>query len=120
MTTVTEELKLDVGCKSTLKYIYAKQGDRESRFIRVKLVSGEQAISLGTGATAKIRALLPNGTTAAENVTVNNDNTITAELSENILAANGVVKADIAVYGASGQVLSSEVFCIKVQEALNL
>ena len=119
MNVITNELKLDIRGKSTLKYIYAKQGDRNSRFISVTLVAASGTIALGTGATAKIRALLPDGTTAAENATINNDQTITVELSNRILAKKGLVKADIAVYGASGEVLSSEVFCIRVQEALN-
>lgn len=117
MTTVTKELKLDVGQKPTLKYLYAKQGDQESRFIHVTLVAGNEKVALGAGATAKIRALLPDGTTVSEAATVNGDGTIIAELSENILSKSGVVKADIAVYGASGEVLSSELFCIKVQKA---
>lgn len=117
MATVIKELKLDVGQKPTYKYIYAKQGDAASRFIKVTLVSGNEKIALEAGATAKIRALLSDGSTVVENATVNGDGTVTAELTDDILAKKGVVKADIAVYSSSGQVLSTEVFCIKVQQA---
>ena len=118
MNVITDQLKLGIEGKSTLKYLYAKQGDKNSRFIRVTLDAGSGTITLGTGATAKIRALLPDGTTVAESATINNDDTISVELSENILRTKGLVKADIAVFGSSGSVLSSEVFCIRVQEAL--
>lgn len=117
MATITKELKLDVGQKPTYKYIYAKQGDAASRFLKITLVTGSEKITLETDATAKIRALLPDGTTVEAVATVNSDGTITAELTDDILAKKGVVKADIAVQSTSGQVLSSEVFCIKVQQA---
>lgn len=117
MATVIKELKLDVGQKPTFKHIYAKQGDAQRRFLKVTLVSGNEKIVLETGATAKIRALLSDGSTVVEDATVNGDGTVTAELTDGILAKKGVVKADIAVYSPSGQVLSTEVFCIKVQQA---
>jgi len=117
MATITEPIKLSLGSKSTMKYVFAKQGDSNTRYIRVTLTAGMGTVSLGTGATAKIRAELPDGTTVEESATVNEDDTITAPLSKNLLAQSGVAKADIIICGSSGQRLSTETFRIKVQSA---
>lgn len=117
MATVIKELKLDVGQKPTYKHIYAKQGDAASRFLKVAMLANGAQIIPESGAIAKIRALLSDGSTVVEDAIVNDDGTVTAELTDGILAKKGVVKADIAVYSTSGQVLSTEVFCIKVQQA---
>lgn len=112
-----QKIRLGVGSKPSAKYVYAKQGDTESRFVEVTVCNGNTQIVPEEGATAKIRAKRPDGTVVQENAVINEDGTIKAEITHNMLQNKGMVKADIAIYGTSDETLSTEVFFIRVQEA---
>ena len=117
MAVITDELKLCVRGKSTIKWIRAKQGDQNSRLIHVELDDQCGELTIGDNDTAKIRALLPDNSKVVEDATINDDKTITAELTQRILAKTGVVSAEIVVYGEEAEhILSTEVFCILVME----
>lgn len=117
MEDLIQKIVLDVDKKTSFKYVYAKQGDNGSRFVNVELVKNGKSITFDNDVTAIIRAKKPDGNSAVNDATVNDDNTITAELTEQILAVKGIVDADISVRNASGKTLSSASFKIEVDEA---
>ena len=112
-----DEITLAVGQRTHGTVIFAKQGDEESRFLRVKLVSGEEQLFPEAGAVAQLRAILPDGTPVTVEAVIEDGDTVLAELPPELLAQRGQVPADIAIIGASGEILSSEVFPIMVQGA---
>lgn len=117
MATYVQSLSLDVAGKNLYKYVYAKQGDNGSRFVNVTMVANGTKVVPAAGNTAKIRAQKPDGTGVYNPATINNDGTITAELTEQMLAVKGEVKADIMLLGANDQILSTATFIINVEEA---
>lgn len=125
-----DEITLAVGQRTHGTVIFAKQGDEESRFLRVTLVRQERQdiwtrLVLGAeeplipeaGAQAQLRAILPDGTPVTVEAVIEDGGTVLAELPPELLAQRGRVPADIAIIGASGEILSSEVFPIMVQGA---
>lgn len=117
MTTYTQQLNLDVSTTGRYKYVYAKQGDRASRFVNVTMFRDGEKIMPESGLSAKIRAVKPDGTSIYNPATINEDGSITAELTAQTLAVNGDVFADIVLVGNNEEVLSSVSFIIRVEEA---
>lgn len=112
-----QPIRLSVGGKSSSKYVYAKQGDSISRFVLVTLISGDKQLIPEDGASAEIRAILPDDSKITAEATITAEGRILAEITKDMLSQKGLVKADVAIHGISGEVLSTEVFNIQVQEA---
>lgn len=117
MATFTQSLSLDVAGRNKYKYLYAKQGDTGSRFVKVTMLANGVQITPESGATAKIRALKPDGTGVYNPATINKDGTVTAELTSQMLAVKGDVKTDIMLVGKNNEILSTVTFYVQVEEA---
>lgn len=96
-----------------MQYVYAKQGDNESRYVRVALTDNG-ADYIPTGVQANFRARKPDGTMIYNPAVINADGTVTLELTGQTLAAAGTVLADVCLCGDDGEVLSCASFAISV------
>lgn len=115
-TTYTRSVTLDLNCVQPRVCVYAKRGDNASRYLCITLTAkGAQVIPQDM--TAVIRCAKPDGTYVENPAAINEDGTITAELSQQILAVSGEVKADLCLYGDGGEVLSTAPFLIQVEPA---
>jgi hypothetical protein len=109
-----KEITVDLAGEMLFEYITAVQGDTNSRFVKVKLLSNAQPYTVPSGATAVISCKKPDGTRIFNDATVNEDGTITAELTEQMLAAVGNCKCEITLYGEGESSLTSVPFVVKV------
>lgn len=117
MDNLVQEITLDVDKQSSFKFIYAKQGDKGSRFVKATLMKNGKKIEISENETAIFRAKKPDGKSVMDPATINDDNTVTAELTEQTLAVKGIVEADISIISGTGETLSSASFKIDVGEA---
>lgn len=117
MVEYTQEINLDVDKNRESKYIYAKQGDKGSRFVKATLMKNGQQLEISKNETAIFRAKKPDGKSVMDEAKINDDQTITAELTEQTLAVKGIVEADISIRSSTGETLSSASFKIDVREA---
>lgn len=117
MSNYTQEITLDVDKNTEFKYIYAKQGDKGSRFVKATFIKNGEKLEVGKDEKAIFRARKPDGHSVMYEATVNEDKTITVELTEQTLAVEGVVDADIKIESPSGEVLSCANFKIEVEIA---
>lgn len=117
MAQYVQPITLDVAGRDVYKYVYAKQGDTGSRSVCATILANGEKITPEAGATAKFRAVKPDGTSVLSDATVNSDGTITVEFPDQTLTAAGVVTADIVLFGADGEALSTVSFKIEVEEA---
>ena len=111
--TILKTLSLDFTRKTPLEYIFAKQGDQNSRILDIVPLNDGLPYSIPTGATVRFGAKKPDGTQIlndAEIVTVDGAKRIRVTLSEQTLAAAGVIVAEVALYGLSNELLSSQHF----------
>lgn len=110
---VTQEIQLDINRAGL--YVYAKQADDGSRYLKITMMDGNDALSIPSGASVSIRALKPDGTSVVNNGVRNSDGTATVELTSQILAVKGRVRADVSV-AQSGSILSTATFYIIVDD----
>ena len=112
-----QPIKLDVANRNLYKCIYAKQGDAKSRYIKATILANGEQVTISSGMTAKFRAEKPDGKAILNPAVVNDDGTVTFELTKQTLAAGGVVDADIVISSASGEEISTVPFKIEVEKA---
>ena len=112
-----KEIAVDLAGEMLFEYITAVQGDNNSRFVKVTLLSNAQPYTVPSGSTAVIRCKKPDGTSVFNEATINEDGTITAELTEQMLAAIGNCRCEISLYGADKSNLTSVPFIVKVTSA---
>ena len=117
MKTCTQEITLYVDRKNKYKYVYGKQSDTKSRFLKVTIVDGGKKVMLGSDDNAKFRALKPDGTAVFNDCVIEPDGTILVELSAQTLAVAGQVSADVVIIGKSDEILATANFCIIVEKA---
>lgn len=109
-----QSITLDVNNCVEYKYINAKQGDIASRFLKITLMESGEKIVPTSRCTASFRCLKPDGRICVNKSTINSDGTITAALTEQVLASAGTVRADISLLDGK-TVLSSATFFITVE-----
>ena len=109
-----QSITLDVNNCVEYKYINAKQGDIESRFLKITLTENGKKIEPTKRCIASFRCLKPDGRICINKSIINEDGTITVTLTEQVLASAGTVRADISLLDGS-TVLSSATFFIIVE-----
>lgn len=114
---ITQKITLDFTKKSTFQYISAKQGDNCSRFVVITLTDNEDLYTPPDGVIVNFRAQKPDGTMVLNQASVNDDGTVTVELTQQILAISGNVFADLFLVGTDHELLSSVSFIIRVEPA---
>lgn len=113
--SITQSINLDFGRNSIPPTVYAKQGDIKTRFVTITPLNCGAAYTMETGTTAKIAVRKADGHKVLNNATIT-DGIITAELTEQALAADGVAVAEIQLYKGD-TLLTSQVFYIKVERS---
>lgn len=108
-----KEITVDLSGEMYFNYITAVQGDENSRFVKITILSGGTNFAPPTGATAVLRCRKPDGTFALNDSTINEDGTITAELTENMLAAVGNCRCEVTIYEGKSS-LTTVPFIVKV------
>ena len=114
--SANKRIFLDVTERTPLGYIYAKQGDINSRTLEIQLLNSGVIYKIPPGATAKFRLRKPDKTKVMNDAEIN-ENIITVELTEQCLAVEGVALAEIGLYGTDSSLLTSETFMIKIVSA---
>ena len=99
-------------------YIYAKQYDKNSRYLSIKLMSANGQIVVST--LARLNATKPDGTTLYTAGTDESDGTVTFKVAASLLDQIGVVSCDITVFtsnNAETVLLTSSTFYIVVDKS---
>ena len=112
----TQEITLDVSCVAQYKFVDAKQGEKSSRFLKVTITEDGVKVTPGNGVSAYFRALKPDGNGIYNPATINNDGTISVELTQQTLAVEGNVLADVILVEGSA-ILAVASFTIQVGKA---
>lgn len=108
-------IQLDFDPETMPPTVYAKQFDRESRFVDiVPLLRGEK-YELEEDITARLQLTKPDGHTVINDATIE-DGVIRAEFTEQALIAHGTAVAEIGLYKDKA-LLSSQVFYIEIKKA---
>lgn len=114
---VTQNITLDLTKRAAFQYVSAKQGDNSSRFVKITLTDDGAVYRPEKGTSANFRAQKPDGTMVLNQAVMNDDGTVTVELTRQTLAVCGDVVADVYLTDGNGTLLSSVSFVIHVEAA---
>ena len=95
--------------------IFAKQYDKESRFVEIVPLECGKDYTLESGVTARLQLTKPDGHTVLKTATITNS-VIKVELTEQTLAVAGTAVAEIGLYKGNS-LLSSQIFYIEIKRA---
>lgn len=114
MTQCLYKLTLDVAERDALLSIVARQGDSDTRFLRMSLYSLGEALRVEDSATVVLNVKNAAGELMAFSGSVNADGTITLPLPARLLKNTGVVTCDVSIITTSGGRLTTPPFEIDV------
>lgn len=112
---VTKAIALDFGRDTTPITVFAKQRDKQSRFIEITPLNSGQSYELGEGITARLHLTKPDKHTVLNDAAIAGGK-ITVELTEQALAVAGTAVAEIGLYKGEA-LLSSQTFYIDIERA---
>ena len=115
MNNITTTINLDFAKDASQEYVFAKQGDQETRFVEVIPFDNGQAYTLTAGITARVGATKPDGTTVLDDCTIT-DGHMFVELTAQILAVPGIMVTEVQLYQGTA-LLSSQIFYVKIKES---
>lgn len=98
--------------------IYAKQYDKASRFITVRIMLGDEQLIINS--RCRLNAVKPDGKKCFAEGTVNEDGTVTFELTSNFLAIAGNIRCDVSVFDTDNNeqiMLTSSTFYVVVEHS---
>lgn len=102
----TAEITADMSCREAPSTIYAKQGDCDTRFVRVQFRSGGRAFDMSKAESTEIRVLKPDG-----KITINpgviEDGGAVYPLTDQSLNVSGEGRAEFMLYGSGGELIST-------------
>lgn len=110
---ILQEINLDFARDTLPITVFAKQYDQESRFVKVKPLNHGQPYELESGVTARLQVTKADKTQVINDATIEGG-VINAELTAQVLAAEGVAVAEIGLY-KGGSLLSSQSFYVNVR-----
>lgn len=87
---------VDDSSHNSPSFIYAKQFDSNSRYIKVKLM--DQSGQIIPDSTVKLNAVKPDGTQIYVDGEINSDGTITFEITGSLLTDVGNIVCDISIF----------------------
>lgn len=98
--------------------LYAKQYDAQTRYINATIKSHYGQVPIE--GLAQLNAQKPDGTYYYANGIINNDNTVTVELTSQLLSAAGTVSCDISIFAQDNDdiaILTTSTFYIEVEKS---
>jgi len=117
MRMVTD-IQIDLYGEEQLYLVSAKQGDRQTRFIRVQLMNNGNEFEIPEDATLIANIQKPDGH-FCYNECENRENRVMVELTNQALAAAGTAHCDIEMRSATGEmILSSASFTIEIERSM--
>lgn len=112
---LTHSIALDFGRDTLPITIFAKQYDKESRYVEIVPLECGKDYTLESGVTARLQLTKPDGHTVLKTATIANG-VIKVELTEQTLAVAGTAVAEIGLYKGNS-LLSSQIFYIEIKRA---
>lgn len=112
--SILKSFSLDFTRSAPLEYIFAKQGDQNSRILEITPLNSGAAYTIPAGTSVRFGAKKPDGTQVLNDASISNGK-IYVTLSQQTLAAAGILVGEVGLYGLSDELLSSQHFYLKVE-----
>lgn len=114
----SQEITLDLNTSTSYFVVGAKQGDSNSRLVKVNITENGKTYIIPNKSTAYFRLKKPDGKAILNEANIDyTTNSITFFLSNQALAVPGRGYADIILYGSSQEILSTVSFILLIMAA---
>lgn len=110
--TNTQSIQIELDGNAPFEYVVVKQGETGSRIVEITLLENKKEFTIPSGTTAKIKYYKPDGKKVLNSCTISG-NVITVTYTEQMLAAAGTGRGEIALYNGS-TVLRSATYYTKI------
>jgi hypothetical protein len=117
LAIITQEITVEVAKPNYFAALIAKQGDIDSRFLKVTFAHNGNKIDIKPTSTAMIGGERPDGQSKIFAGVVNDDGTATVPLVGWLLELPGLLTCDATIVDADGGKLSSTNFKVVVDKA---
>lgn len=117
MAKIVKSLSLDVSLQNRIQAVLAKQYDKDSRFLKIRMTNEGEPVTIEQTSIVTINALRADNTSKAFSGEVNEDGTVTVPMTYWMLELDDKVSCDISVTDAQGRKLSTLNFTIEVEHA---
>lgn len=117
LTKLTTNITLEMSGDTKRYLVSAKQGDKATRFIAVRLLNNGSPYVIPTGARAVINITKPDGKHVYNTCTYSGAD-VTVELTNQALAASGTAYCDIEIRTSdNAQIITSASFTMEIEKA---
>lgn len=114
---ITNKIYLDFARRTPPAVVFAKQGDKSSRYIEVTPLENGLSYLIPAGVVAKFVCSRPDGHPVMNDYPTVENGKIIVPLTKETLAVAGECKASISLYdNSTGEVLSTQNFIIVIEE----
>ena len=104
----TFEITADLSCREKPPAVYAKQGDADSREVRVRFLFGEREFDITKAESSEMRVLRPDGAISiAEGRHDAEDNSALYTITAQMLNVSGEGRIEFVLYGADNELIST-------------
>lgn len=114
---IVQVIPLDVSAQNRIQAVIAKQYDKDSRYLKVQLMSEGSPITVESNNVVTIDALRADGEAKAFLGAVNEDGTVTVPITQWMLELDDDVTCNVSITNSDGRRLSTTNFCVDVQRA---
>ena len=116
MNEVLKKINVDLSRSGNTRLIFARQNDRDSRKLRIKLLDSGEDYPVNEEHVATLNVLRPDGDSFAVAAEVT-DGVVEVTLPYRALAVAGLVNCSISIYSEGDRKLTSDDFTLEVKEA---
>ena len=116
MNEVLKNINVDLSRSGNPRLIFARQNDRDSRKIRIKLLDGGENYPVNEESVATLNVLRPDGDSFAVAAEVT-DGVVEVTIPYRALAVAGRVSCSVSIYSEGDKKLTSDDFTLDVKEA---
>lgn len=120
MAKITKNLSVDVIRLNSSEMLVAKQGDRKSRELKVKIMNDGKDYFVKDTSKVTINVERPDKKTMSFYGSVADDGEVIVPLEEEMLEIDGTLECDISIIAEDGARLTTTKFNIMVEEAANM
>ncbi|MBQ2973319.1 MAG: BppU family phage baseplate upper protein [Clostridia bacterium] len=117
MAIYEKPISLDLSAEDKYKHISAKQGDYDSRYLRVTVLSDGTMFKLVDSDAVALRCTHEDNTFDMDIGTVNDDGTVSVKIPKSILSRIGSVDCDVSIAREGCGLISTSSFLLKIEKS---
>lgn len=117
MEIYEKHISLDLSAEDSYKHISAKQGDYDSRYIRVTVLSDGNFFKVEESDVVSLRCTHEDGTFDMDVGTVHEDGTVSLKIPKSILNRIGSAECDVSIAREGNGLISTSCFSLSVEKS---